>query len=741
MRGLLCGLILVFALTPLAQAEDGYELWLRYHPMEQTALTEYRPLASELVTGTSSPTLDAARDELVHGLGGLLNEAVPVKETVADGAILIGTPASSSAIANLKLPLKAMGGEGYLIRSAMVGGHPVTVIAANSDIGVLYGAFAYLRLLQTRQPVNHLAIASAPRIKIRMLDHWDNLDGTIERGYGGHSLWDWHKLPDYVDPRLVDYARADASVGINSISLNNVAADSLILTPDYLAKVKALADTFRPYGIRVYLAAKFSAPVELGGLKTADPFDPAVKDWWQAKVAEIYRLVPDFGGFVVKANSEGQPGPGDYHRTQADGADMIADALAPHDGVVMWRAFVYDTNNHEDRAKQAYSEFKPLDGKFRDNVIVQVKNGAIDFQPREPAHPLFGAMPKTNLGLEVQLAKEYLGFATHLVYLPVLYKETLDVDTLAEGKGSTVARVIDGTLDHHRLTAMVGDSDVGDDRNWTGSQFGQADWYGFGRLAWDDTLTPEAIAHEWLGMTFTNDPAFVDPVTAMMIASREAVVNYMTPLGLHHLMATGHHYGPGPWVSNLARAEWNPVYYHHADAEGLGFDRTPTGSDATGQYAPAMAKILNNIHTIPEKYLLWFHHVPWDFKLKSGHTLWDALVIHYTDGVETVHQMRATWAKMKPFVDARRYHQIAAFLGIQEKEAQWWRDACIAYFQTFSKRPLPAGYAPPAHSLAYYESLYYPYAPGNPGLTAAPFHDTPDMTQIREMVQQEKATK
>ena len=741
MRGLLCGAILIFALAPLAQAEDGYDLWLRYHTVEQTALEQYRPLASELVVGASSPTLDVARDELVRGLGGLLGQPLSVKAQIADGAIIIGTPASSPVVADLKLPLKTVGDEGYLIRSVAVGGHPVTVIAANSDAGVLYGAFAYLRLLQTRQPLAHLAIASAPRIRIRMLDHWDNLDGTIERGYAGHSLWDWQKLPDYVDPRLVDYARADASVGINAISLNNVSADSMILTPDFLVKVKALADTFRPYGIRVYLAAKFSAPVELGGLKTADPADPAVKAWWADKVAAIYRLVPDFGGFVVKANSEGQPGPGDYHRSQADGANLIADALAPHHGVVMWRAFIYDTNNHEDRAKQAFSELHPLDGKFRDNVILQVKNGAIDFQPREPEHPLFGAMPHTNVALEVQLSKEYLGFATHLVYLPVLYKETLDVDTLAEGKGSTVARVVDGTLDHHALTAMVGDSNVGDDRNWTGGQFGQADWYGFGRLAWDHDLTPEQIAHEWLGMTFSNDPAFVDPVTQLMIASREAVVDYMTPLGLHHLMATGHHYGPGPWVSNLARAEWNPVYYHHADAQGLGFDRTPSGSNATGQYAPAMAKIFNNVDTIPEKYLLWFHHVSWDHRMKSGRTLWDELVVHYTRGVRTVHQMRESWAKMKPYVDARRYDQIAAFLAIQEKEAQWWRDACIAYFQTFSKRPLPAGYAPPPHSLAYYESLYHPYAPGNPGLTAAPFHDTPDMAQVRDMVQQEKAEK
>ncbi|HXB52853.1 MAG TPA: alpha-glucuronidase family glycosyl hydrolase, partial [Rhizomicrobium sp.] len=598
-----------------ARAEDGYDLWLRYRPMEASAQAQYRPLVTAIVwQGASSPSLDAAKAELTSGLSGLLDRPVGTA-SVGDGAVVIGTPASSPLIAGLKLPLAPLGPEGYLIRSTSLDGHAVTVIAANSDIGVLYGSFAFLRLIQTRQAIAHLDIASRPRVKLRLLNHWDNLDGTIERGYAGHSIFDWHKMPDYMDPRYTVMARADASVGINGIALNNVSSDVWMLAPMYITKVAALADVLRPYGVRVYLSIKFSAPVEVGKLKTADPADPQVQAWWKKEVDAIYRQIPDFGGFVVKANSEGQPGPRDYNRSQADGANVIADALKPHGGTVFWRAFVYSEKDPTDRAKQAYNEFKPLDGQFRDNVFVQTKNGAIDFQPREPAHPLFGAMPKTNLALEVQLTKEYLGQATHLVYLPVLFKEVLDWDTMAKGKGSTVARVIDGSLEGHTSSAMVGVANIGDDRNWSGSQFDQADWYGFGRLAWDMNLTPGQIAREWLGMTFTNDPAFVDRVVPMMIASREAVVNYMTPLGLHHMMATGHHYGPGPWVNDLPRPEQNPVYFNRADAMGIGFDRTPGGSDATSQYAPPIAKLFAG-PDVPDRYLLWFHHVAWEHKMK-----------------------------------------------------------------------------------------------------------------------------
>jgi alpha-glucuronidase len=701
-------------LPTLAHAEDGYDLWLRYRPIEPTALGRYQPMATALLPRGASPTIAAARDELERGLTGLLGKAVPVVSGVAaDGTLVFGTPASSPLVATLAASLKTMGGEGYLIRSMTTQGHKVTVIAGNSDIGVLHGAFAFLRLIQTRQPIGALDIASAPHLQIRILDHWDNLDRTQERGYSGFSIWDWHKMPDYMDPRYTDYARADASLGINGAVLNNVAANAAILTPLYLAKVAALADVFRPYGIKVYLSAKFSAPIEIGGLKTADPLDPAVKAWWQAKVDEIYKYVPDFGGFLVKANSEGQPGPQDYHRTHADGANMLADALAPHHGIVMWRAFVYSAENTEDRAKQAYNEFVPLDGKFRDNVVIQTKNGAIDFQPREPFHPLFGALPHTNMFLEVQITKEYLGLATSLAYLAPLYEEVLHADTYAKGPGSTVTKVIDGSLFGNKLTGIAGVANVGDDRNWSGSEFNQANWYAFGRLAWDPELSSRAIAEEWAGMTFTNDPAFVKPVVDMMLASREAVVDYMTPLGLHHLMATGHHYGPGPWVSDLQRPEWNPVYYHRADAAGIGFDRTATGSNATSQYAPPVAKQFEDVDAIPEKFLLWFHHVPWDRKMASGRTLWDELVVRYDEGVAATTRARATWAAMKPYVDDQRFEEEAAYLAIEEKEAHWWRDACIAYFQTFSKRPLPAGHAAPPHTLDYYKAIDFPFVPGH----------------------------
>jgi len=705
----LTAVLLLLSMQP-AQAEDGYDLWLRYRPMEAAAQAQVRPLATAIVAQGASATLDAAKAELNQGLSGLLNQPVG-SGAVRDGAVVIGTPSSSPLIAGLKLPLTGLGKEGYLLRSTSLNGHAVTIIAANSDIGVLYGSFAFLRLIQTRRPIARLDLASAPRLKFRLLNHWDNLDGTIERGYAGHSIFDWQKLPDYVDPRFRVMARANASVGINGISVNNVSADVWMLSSLYLDKLAALADALRPYGIRVYIAAKFSAPVELGKLKTADPADAQVQAWWKKEADSIYRRIPDFGGFVVKANSEGQPGPRDYDRSQADGANVIADALAPHGGTVFWRAFVYSEKDPTDRAKQAYNEFKPLDGKFRDNVFVQTKNGAIDFQPREPAHPMFGAMPKTNLALEVQITKEYLGQTTHLVYLPVLFKEVLDWDTMAKGPGSTVTKVIDGSLEGHDTSAMVGVSNIGDDRNWTGAQFSQADWYGFGRLAWNPDLSAEQIAREWLGMSFTNDPAFVSALAPMMIKSREAVVDYMTPLGLHHQFATGHHYGPGPWVSDLARPEWNPVYYNRADAKGVGFDRTPTGSDATSQYAPPLAKLFSG-PDIPERDLLWFQHVAWDHKMKSGRTLWDELIVHYDRGIATVAEMRNTWSAMKPFVDAERWAQTASFLAIQQKEARWWRDACIAYFQTFSRMPMPAGHAPPPHDLAYYKAIYFPYAPG-----------------------------
>ena len=701
-----CGLVLAILLTanPVVHAEDGYELWLRYRPVTGEWLERYRHAVAELVPGAPSPTLNAAQSELARGLRGLLNTEVPVAaQPSRDGSVLFGTPASSSLIGSLQLDLQRTGNEGYLIRSLDYQGHHVTVIAASRDVGVLYGTFHFLRLLQTRQSLEHLDLVSAPRLSRRILDHWDNLDRTVERGYAGQSIWDWHKLPDYLDPRYTDYARACASVGINGMVPTNVNASPVGLTPLYLRKYAGLANVFRPYGVRVYLTARFSAPIEIGGLKTADPLDPAVRAWWRAKADEIYALIPDFGGFLIKANSEGQPGPQDYSRTHADGANMLADVVAPHGGIIMWRAFVYSQEQPDDRTKQASTEFLPLDGKFRDNVLLQVKNGPLDFQPREPFHPLFGAMQHTPLMLEVQITKEYLGFATHLVYLGPLFEETLRSDTYANGKGSTVAT---------RIAGMAGVSNVGSDRNWTGSQFDQANWYAFGRLAWDPLLDSKDIAAEWVKMTFSTNPPFVEPVVGMMMASREAAVDYMTPLGLHHQMAPSSHYGPGPWVSGGRRADQTSVYFNRADAGGIGFDRTASGSNAVAQYAPPVAREFADLKRVPDNDLLWFHHLPWDYRMRSGRTLWDELVIHYTRGVQTVSEMRKTWAQLASYMDSERFAQVSAFLAIQEKEAQWWRDASIAYFQSLSHRPLPAGYAPPEHDLQYYESLCFPYAPG-----------------------------
>jgi alpha-glucuronidase len=453
--------------------------------------------------------------------------------------------------------------------------------------------------------------------------------------------------------------------------------------------------------------------MEIGGLKTADPLDPTVRQWWRAKAEEIYALVPDFGGFLVKANSEGQPGPQDFDRTHADGANMLADAVAPHGGIVMWRAFVYSQDNPDDRANQAYTEFKPFDGQFRANVLVQVKNGPIDFQPREPFSPLFGAMPQTPLMVEFQITKEYLGFATHLAYLGPMYEEVLRADTQVRGAGSTVARVINGELHGHTLTGMAGVLNIGTDRNWSGSVFDQANWYAYGRLAWDPMTSSRDIADEWARMTFVDDDAVVGPVVDMMMVSREAVVDYMTPLGLHHLMGRGHHYGPMPWDAGGPRADWTPVYYHRATRQGIGFNRSSSGSNAVSQYAPPVAAQFNDLAQVPDSLLLWFHHVPWEYRMRSGRTLWHELVAHYSRGIETVRQLRATWAQLEGRIDAQRHAQTSTFLAIQEKEAQWWRDASLAYWQSLNGLPLPTGYTPPPQSLAYYQSLSFPEAPGN----------------------------
>ena len=711
MRSYLCAAVLLAAVATPVKAEDGYDLWLRYKPLDGAHVAQYAPHVTAL-TGGDGPALKVAEAELQRGIGGLTGHTPAMTDTVSDGDVVLGTPSESPLIRALNLPLGALGTEGYLIRSVTINGHPVTVIAANGNAGVLYGAFRLLRQMQTEQSLDHLDISDAPKVKVRLLNHWDNLNGHIERGYAGNSIWDWWRLPDLKDPRYTDYARANASIGINGAVINNVNAQPEVLTAPYIAKARAIADILRPYGIKVYLSARWSAPIEVGGLKTADPLDPAVAAWWKAKADEIYAQIPDFGGFLVKANSEGQPGPADYHRTHAEGANMLARAVAPHGGIIMWRAFVYASENPEDRFKQAYDEFHPLDGKFDTNVLVQIKNGPIDFQPREPFSPLFGAMPKTPEMLELELTKEYTGQATHLVYLGPLYEEVLKSDTYVAGKGSTVARIIDGEVDHYALTGMAGVSNIGSDRNWTGGDFDQANWYVYGRLAWNPQASSRDIADDWVRMTFSNDPAFVKPVVDMMMASRQTMVDYMTPIGLAHQMGTDHHYGPAPWVCTLKRPEWNPCYYAQANATGIGFDRTATGSNALAQYAPDAAKLWSDPHHIDEHYLLWFHHVPWTFKMQDGRTVWDEMVTKYDQGAANVTTMAATWAAMKPYVDPARFEAVSENLQVQQREAKWWRDASIAYFQTKSNLPLPAGVAPPAKSLDYYESLTFPYAPG-----------------------------
>lgn len=714
LRRLFVVLLAVLVAAPSALADDGYKLWLRYERIDNAdRLTAYREAISSIHVAGSTATFNVARKELRRGLKGLLDSEVPSAPSGTGGSVLVGTPESSLRIAELGLEsaLKEAGPEGFVLQTVDREGSSAIVIASNRDIGALYGVFHLLKVLQTHRSIQDLDVVQSPKVEHRVLNHWDNLDRTVERGYAGFSLWDWWNLPESKKTRYTDYARANASLGINGTVLTNVNADATVLTPRYIEKVAALAEVFRPYGIQVYLTARFSAPQEIGGLDTADPLDPEVRKWWTDKVDQIYERIPDFGGFLVKADSEGQPGPHDYGRSHAEGANMLADALAPHDGIVMWRAFVYSNEVPEDRAKQAYNEFTPLDGKFRDNVLLQVKNGPIDFQPREPFHPLFGAMPETPLMMEFQITKEYLGFATHLVYLGPLYEEVLNADTYAKGEGSTVAKVIDGSMHEYEHTGMAGVSNIGTSRDWSGSHFNQANWYVFGRLAWNPELDSEAIAREWIRRTYTNDTTFVNPVTDMMMASRQAAVNYMTPLGLHHLMGWSHHYGPAPWIHE-GRRDWTSVYYHRADSMGLGFDRSTSGSNAVSQYYPPVKQRFNDRETISEDYLLWFHHVPWDYEMDSGRTLWGELVHRYNAGVDTVRWMQDQWAQLEGKIDDERYSQTETFLEIQEQEAMWWRDACLLYFQTFSDRPIPDQYEQPAHSLEYYKSLEFPNAPG-----------------------------
>ena len=575
---------------------------------------------------------------------------------------------------------KGIAKDGYTIKSQ----DAKIVITASNDAGLLYGAYHLLRLQETGQSCNQLNISEQPVYDLRILNHWDNPNGTVERGFAGKSIF---LNPD--PERMKIYARANASVGINGTVLNNVNAKPEALSTESLQKAKSIADQLRPYGIRVYLSINFASPIKVGGLETADPLNAEVVKWWKEKVNEIYKLIPDFGGFLVKANSEGEPGPQDFGRTHADGANMLAGVLKPHKGIVMWRAFVYAPQS-PDRANQAYLEFMPLDGQFADNVIIQIKNGPVDFQPREPYSPLFTAMQKTPMMVEFQITQEYLGAANHLVYLAPMWQEFFSF------------------VKPQTLKAMAGVANIGDNTNWCGHHFAQANWYAFGRLAWNPNLTSEEIANEWLQQTFSlgsavaNSSLFIlhSSLLNLMLRSREACVSYMMPLGIHHIFAGTHHYGPEPWYAPRGlRADWTPPYYHKADSIGLGFDRTLTGSANVKQYPDNLCRLYNDINTCPENLLAWFHHVPWDHKMKSGRTFWDELCHKYDDGVHEARRFLAIWDAMQPYIDAQRFEEVQRKLRIQARDSEWWRDACLLYFQTFSKRPIPQDVEHPVHNL------------------------------------------
>ena len=607
----------------------------------------------------------------------------------------ITAPVTAANKELLKTYDKELGDEGFRISNNADGD---AVIYANTEVGLMYGTYHLKRLRDCNIKVDK-DIVEVPAFKYRVLNHWDNPNGTVERGYAGQSLWKWNELPGKIRPEYEEYARANASIGINGTVLNNVNADPCMLTREYLEKVKVLADIFRPYGIKVYLSLNFAAPKHLAGLKTSDPLDKDVIKWWNDKVAEIYSIIPDFGGFLVKANSEGQSGPQDYGRTHADGANMIADAVKPFGGIVMWRAFVYAAES-PDRAKQAVEEFKPLDGQFRDNVIIQIKNGPVDFQPREPFSPLFGQLEHTNIMSEMQITQEYLGHSNHMVYLHPMWKECLDADTYQKGEGSTVAAETLGKVHGNtQWSAIAGVANIGDSVNWCGHQMAQANWYAFGRMAWNPDLSSQQIIEEWIKQTFTTEKKFVAVVATMMLTSREACVKYEMPMGLHHTFKGPDHYGPGPW-DRSSRPDWEPAYYHKAAADGVGFDRTSkTGTDAVSQYNEPLRSLYDNVETCPKELILWFHHLPWDYKMKSGRTLWDELCYTFEEGIQQARMYIGLWESVQEYVDPYRYGQIHDKLVRQAKDAIWWRDATMLYFQQYSNMPIPSDCTQPQHTL------------------------------------------
>lgn len=659
---------------------DGYSLWLSYNPCKTAESEHYCDSIQQLALFGDSSILDSVRSELHRALPSLLGKQIPdytPENKTFDPDIPTLLVARKETLTTL-LPGEELfcstTGDAFCIRSRQGPRKNILLVYAEEDAGLLYGVFSLLRLLQSGTAIDTLDIMEQPRYPLRMLNHWDNLGGSIERGYAGMSLWNWAELPEKRDERYTDYARAMASIGLNATVLNNVNTQSEILSTEYLLKVQALADIFRNWGIQTWLSVNFGSPCSLGGLNSSDPLDKQVQAWWKTKADEIYSLIPDFGGFLVKADSEGQPGPFAYGRTHADGANMLSDALKKHGGSVIWRAFVYG-HGENDRAKKAYINFMEHDGEFRDNVAIQVKNGPIDFQPREPVHPLFAAMRKTQVIMEFQITQEYLGQGNHIVYLAPMWKEILDFDTHADGKNSTVDKYLSG------IAAV---SNIGNDQDWCGSLFHPMNWYAYGRLCWNPYLSAESIASEWIQQSWPCDKTVHESIMTIMMDSWEACVDYMCPLGLHHIMKEGHHYGPDPAYDAGEREDWRSTYYHRASKTGLGFNRTRTGSAAVDQYFKPIADIFNSLEHCPEKYLLWFHHVPWDHVLSSGRTLKDELIFRYERGVKRVERMRNLWKGLEAKVDPERFNAVLKKMEIQLNDAHEWHDVCLDYFMSFT---------------------------------------------------------
>ncbi len=665
----------------------GYNVWLNYKRQNKAFSDKYRQILTKVLILTSNKKQDhiltSAEEELKLALGTFSNKQIKITyaNTIYDKTegLVIGTynliPDSVRKLIQIhKIPKN----DGYVIKTAKNGQKQITVITAISSKGILYGTFKFIRLLQQQKEISSLNIFSEPKTSFRMLNHWDNLDGSIERGYAGKSLWKWDELPQKISSRYKAYARICASVGINASVLNNVNTQPEILSCEYLTKTAAIADVLRRYGITIYLSVNFASPILLGKLSSADPADNNVIQWWTDKIKEIYELIPDFGGFLMKADSEGQPGPFAYGKNHAEGANMFARILQKYGGRIIWRAFVYG-QGETDRAKKAYSDFQPLDGKFLPNAILQIKNGAIDFQPREPVHPLFGAMPNTNLFMEFQITQEYLGQGNHLVYLAPMWKEILTFDTFASGKGTTVGKIL-AEKDGSGFAAV---SNTGDNDDWCGSLFHPANLFAYGMLAWDYEADTNDIAREWAVCTWGHNVKLINAIMFILTNSWEACINYMTPLGLHHIMKYNHHYGPDPACDEGEREDWKPRYYHRADSVGLGFDRTETGSNAISQYSEHNKKLFGNLKTCPEKYLLWFHHVPWNYVLSSGRTLKEELVFLYKKGVEQAEELRDKWISIKNEVDSDSYESVLNKLNIQVKDAHEWQNVCVSYFLSF----------------------------------------------------------